>query len=115
MVGPADRAEVVATVHGADVCLIPHLHSGLTATMSPLKLYEYLAGGRPVAACDLAPIRGVHDAVQLVGPGEPFEAAVIRALERGPMSEPERLEFIRRNCWEERMDRIFDFACAVTA
>ena len=31
------------------------------------------------------------------------------------MSEPERLEFIRRNCWEERIDRIFDFTCAVTA
>jgi hypothetical protein len=115
MVGPVDRAQVVAIVHAADVCLIPHVRSGLTDTMSPLKLYEYLAGGRPVAARDLAPIRGAHDAVQLVGSDEPFEAAVIRALERGPMSEPERLEFIRRNCWEERMDRIFDFACAVPA
>ena len=115
MTGPADRAQVVAMVHAADVCLVPHRHTGLTASMSPLKLYEYLAGGRPVAASDLAPIRGVDDAVQLAADGELFASAVVRALERGPMSEPERLDFIRRNCWEERLNRIFDFACGVTA
>jgi glycosyltransferase involved in cell wall biosynthesis len=115
LTGPADRADVVAMVHAADVCVIPHVHTDLTASMSPLKLYEHLAGGRPVAATDLAPIRGVDDAVRLAADGEPFEDAVVRALERGPMSEPDRLEFIRRNCWEERMDRIFDFACAVQA
>jgi teichuronic acid biosynthesis glycosyltransferase TuaH len=113
--GPQSRADVVATVHAADACMIPHRRSPLTETMSPLKLYEYLAGGRPVAATDLAPMRGVDDAVQLVAPEAPFEEAVARALERGPMSEAARLEFIRRNCWEDRVARIFEFAGVVTA
>ena len=112
--GPQARADVVATVHAADACMIPHRRSRLTETMSPLKLYEYLAGGRPVAATDLGPMGGVDDAVQLVAPGEPFEEAVARALERGPMSETDRLEFIRRNSWEDRMARIFELAGAVT-
>jgi len=113
--GPQARADVVATVHAADACMIPHRRSPLTETMSPLKLYEYLAGGRPVAATDLAPMRGVDDGVQLVAPGASFEDAVARALERGPMSETARLEFIRRNSWEDRMARIFELAGAVTA
>jgi glycosyltransferase involved in cell wall biosynthesis len=112
--GPRGRAEVVAMVHAADACLIPHRRSPLTETMSPLKLYEYLAGGRPVAATDLAPMRGVHDSVQLVAPGEPFADAAARALERGPMSESARLDFIRDNSWEDRMTRIFELAGVVT-
>ena len=51
------RAEVVGLVAAADACLIPHVRNGLTEAMSPLKLYEYLAGGAPVAALDLPPIR----------------------------------------------------------
>ena len=113
--GPQGRADVVAMVHTSDVCVIPHLRSPLTATMSPLKLYEYLAGGRPVAATDLTPMHDVDDSVQLVAPGRRFEEAVAAALERGPMSEEARLDFIRRNSWEDRMTRIFDLAGGVTA
>ena len=39
----------------------------LTEAMSPLKLYEYLAGGSPVAALDLPPIRGVSPRVVIRG------------------------------------------------
>jgi glycosyltransferase involved in cell wall biosynthesis len=113
--GPQRRTDVVAMVHAADVCVIPHLRSPLTETMSPLKLYEYLAGGRPVAATDLVPMRGVDDSVQLIAPGQPFENGVAAALERGPMPEAARLAFIRRNSWEDRMTRIFELAGAVTA
>jgi glycosyltransferase involved in cell wall biosynthesis len=113
--GPQARADVVATVYAADACMIPHRRSPLTETMSPLKLYEYLAGGRPVAATDLAPMRGVDESVQLVAADEPFEDGVARALMRGPMSEAARLGFIRRNSWEDRMTRIFDLAGAVAA
>ena len=113
--GPRGRAEVVAMVHAADVCVIPHRRSLLTETMSPLKLYEYLAGGRPVAATDLAPMRDVDESVELVPDGEPFEAAVARALVRGPMSDAARLDFIDRNSWEDRMTRIFEVAGVVTA
>jgi glycosyltransferase involved in cell wall biosynthesis len=111
--GPQARADVVATVYAADACVIPHRRSPLTETMSPLKLYEYLAGGRPVAATDLAPMRGVDQSVELVAADEPFEDGVARALLRGPMSEAARLDFIRRNSWEDRMTRIFDLAGAV--
>jgi teichuronic acid biosynthesis glycosyltransferase TuaH len=112
--GPQGRAEVVAMVHAADVCVIPHLRSPLTESMSPLKLYEYLAGGRSVAATDLMPMRGVDDSVELVAPERPFEEAVAAALKRGPMPEADRLDFIRHNSWEDRMTRIFELAGAVT-
>ena len=75
LAGVAPRRDVVGLVGAADACLIPHVGSRLTEAMSPLKLYEYLAAGRPVAAVDLSPIAAVavawrshHQAVNLRRP-----------------------------------------------
>jgi hypothetical protein len=82
--------------------------------MSPLKLYEYLAGGRPVAAVDLPPIARVgHPRVALAGDGpDAFAAAVHRALEIGPATGDERLRFLRDNGWRSRHEPLIDLAFA---
>ena len=56
-------------IHAADVCVVPHRLNRLTMAMSPLKLYEYLAGGRPVAASDLPAVRAVDPRIVLVQEG----------------------------------------------
>jgi hypothetical protein len=78
--------------------------------MSPLKLYEYLAGGRPVAATDLRPVRGVHPRVELVATGDSFADAVGRALSGGPMPEAERAAFIGANSWPNRVEAMLSAA-----
>ena len=69
---PLPRAELAELMRNADVGLVPHLRTPLTETMSPLKLYEYLAGGLPVVATDLEPMRGIDSRVLLVGEGGNF-------------------------------------------
>lgn len=102
MPGPVERAEVAALAHTADACLVPHNRTPLTEAMSPLKIYEYLAGGSPVAATDLPPLRGIEGPVTLAPPGGDFVGAVRTALEQGPMSEPDRHHFLERNSWYRR-------------
>ena len=105
------RDEIRQVVGGADVCLLPHRRTALTESMSPLKLYEYLAAGRPVAASDLPPVRGIDDSRVLGVPdGGDFPETVARALELGPAAEDERLEFLRRHAWRARHERILDLA-----
>jgi hypothetical protein len=104
------RDEVVALTRSAEVCLVPHRRTPLTEAMSPLKLYEYLAAGRPVAAIDLAPMR--LDVPHLVLYDEPaaLPEAVDRALALGPASEPDRLSFLHANSWERRHELLLDVA-----
>lgn len=110
---PAGRAEVSGVIAHADAGLIPHARNPLTRSMSPLKLYEYLAGGRPVTAVDLPPIAAARDPrVVLVGPGEDFAAAVGRALDIGPAGEAERRAFVERNSWNRRFEHLLDVALA---
>jgi glycosyltransferase involved in cell wall biosynthesis len=104
---PASRAEVVALVAAADACLIPHVDSPLTQAMSPLKLYEYLAGGAPVAALDLPPIRNVSPNVII---RDDLAEAIKAALALGRSSDQERLEFAEANSWQQRQEAIVRMA-----
>jgi teichuronic acid biosynthesis glycosyltransferase TuaH len=106
------RSAVTGLIRVADVGLIPHVRSSLTEAMSPLKLYEYLAGGLPVVAVDLPPLRGVDPRVLLVGQGRGYPAAVDAALALGPAPENERLTFVQTNSWEARHERLLDLALA---
>jgi len=107
---PLSRVELAALIAGADVGLIPHRRSALTEAMSPLKLYEYLAGGLPVAATDLEPMRGVDHRVVLVGEGGDFAGAVRAAHVLGRAGERERRAFVRANSWRSRHDALLELA-----
>jgi teichuronic acid biosynthesis glycosyltransferase TuaH len=108
-----DRAELTALVAAADLGLIPHVRSEQTEAMSPLKLYEYLAAGIPVAATDLPGIDGVSpDRVRLAGTTSEFGAAAISALALGRWSEPARAEFAAANSWSRRFSDLLDLALA---
>jgi glycosyltransferase involved in cell wall biosynthesis len=104
---PASRPEVVGLVTAADACLLPHLDNALTRAMSPLKLYEYLAGGAPVAALDLEPIRHVSPRVVI---REDLGAAVGEALALGRAPESERHAFAEANSWRSRQEPILQLA-----
>jgi teichuronic acid biosynthesis glycosyltransferase TuaH len=110
--GPVERPQVAALAHAADACLLPHRRLPLTEAMSPLKAYEYLAGGGPVAATDLPPLRGIEGPLKLAPPGGDFVAAVRAALASGPMPEPERLQFLERNSWSRRCDEVLALSLA---
>lgn len=107
---PVGRAEVASIVHAADVCIMPHLFNRLTTAMSPVKLYEYLAGGRPVVASDLPPVRAVDPRIIFVPEGRSFAEGVDEALNRDPLCEVDRLAFIDANSWSERHGQILRVA-----
>lgn len=109
---PLGRDAVAALIRTADVGLIPHVSSPLTRAMSPLKLYEYLAGGLPVVAADLPPVHGVGADVGMVEPGGDYAPAVREALRRGRASERQRETFIESNSWSRRIELLLDLALA---
>jgi glycosyltransferase involved in cell wall biosynthesis len=110
--GLAPRADVVRLIGAAEACLVPHVGNRLTEAMSPLKLYEYLAGGRPVAAVDLPPIAAVEGRIALAPVGGRLAPAVAKALALGPAPEAERLDFLTRNAWSRRFDQLIELALA---
>jgi hypothetical protein len=107
--GPVARRELVGLVAAADVCLLPHVRNSLTEAMSPLKLYEYLAGGAPVAALDLPPIRGIDPRVVIAAE---LSDAVRSARALGRAGVAERRRFAETHSWTARQERIVALALA---
>jgi glycosyltransferase involved in cell wall biosynthesis len=106
------RELLTGLIRAADVGLVPHVDSPLTRAMSPLKLYEYLAGGLPVVATDLQPMRGVDRGVTLVPPGGDFVDGVRQALQRGRADEGARMAFVAAHSWASRQEALLDLALA---
>jgi teichuronic acid biosynthesis glycosyltransferase TuaH len=110
---PVARSQLPGLVAAADVGLIPHVRSVQTEAMSPLKLYEYLAAGLPVASVDLPGVASVAPQRTALARGtEDFVAAVERALALGRCSEDERIDFIHDNAWARRFELLLDVALA---
>jgi teichuronic acid biosynthesis glycosyltransferase TuaH len=107
---PTDRAGLVAAVRNADLCLVSHARTPLTEAMSPLKIYEYLAGGAPVLSIDLAPVRGIDPRVLLTDTTGQFADRLDEALALGPADEQTRLDFVSANSWRSRHERILGVA-----
>jgi glycosyltransferase involved in cell wall biosynthesis len=108
---PIPRQELIAVVAAADLGLVPHVRSEQTEAMSPLKLYEYLGAGIPVAATDLPGIASVcPERVMLAQGAGDFAGAASSALELGQWDEDSRRRFIDENSWSSRFDSLLDLA-----
>lgn len=100
LLGLKAQADLPAYVSRFDVGLIPFRVTATTHAVSPLKTFEYLAMGVPVAAPPLEALiglAGVYRADRLV-------AAVAQALEA---PRPDRDAARLAHGWEERLTRIF--------
>jgi glycosyltransferase involved in cell wall biosynthesis len=82
--GAVPPADVAARLRGCDVLVLPNPASAISSEFtSPLKLFEYMASGRPIVASDLPSIREVLRHGQnalLVAPGDP--QAIVTGIER---------------------------------
>lgn len=78
------HTEIPAVVATFDTCLIPYRVTPYTEGVSPLKLYEYLAMGKPVIATNLPYLRREANHIRLASTPEAFLAQVKAALATPP-------------------------------
>ena len=67
---------IPALISGFDVCINPFVIDKLSDTVSPIKLYEYLASGKPVVSVDMPAAREFADLISIVRTPDEFLAAL---------------------------------------
>ena len=121
--GMVPPAQVAAALTEADVLVLPNRASAISnAFTSPLKLFEYMASGRPIVASDLPSLREVlrdGENALLVEPGNPqaLVAAILRIKEDRPLGM--RLADVARQdvrdfTWARRAERLDALFAEVT-
>jgi glycosyltransferase involved in cell wall biosynthesis len=94
-------------LRGLDVCLMCYRTDGWAYYGYPLKLHEYLAGGKPVIGSDLPSIREFSAVISIVRTPEEWQQAIEASLAKSSISGIERrVEVARQNTWEQRVRMI---------
>ncbi len=104
--GPVPYAEVPDYMRAFDVCITPHRMTPFTESLNPIKLWEYLAGGKPIVSTDVAGFRDYPQFVRLAATSETFLAACEAALAAGQTGQEDRRAEAQRHSWGSRMDAV---------
>ena len=107
--GPVPYEEMPAMLKGFDIATIPFKKDEVSATIFPLKLFEYLGAGKPVIITDFNPDLEEYtlDAVNICGTAEAFSAAINDILiNDNAQKQAYRLQVAQQNTWDIRADKI---------
>jgi glycosyltransferase involved in cell wall biosynthesis len=107
LMGQRAYNELAGFMRGFDVCILPHLRTSLTRSMDPIKLYDYLASGKPIVSTSVAGTERFADVVYIGDTAEEFVMALERALAEGGALTERRLAYARRNTWPQRADEMW--------
>jgi len=98
--------ELPSVLRGADAGLIPYARNELTASIFPMKIYEYLAAGLPVVATPLPALADVNEVLTA-----PDASAIARLLAQelaqdSPQRRAERSAAAASHSWDRRLAEI---------
>jgi hypothetical protein len=106
--GEVPYDEVPQLIQTMDVCLIPHLVTPYSKSMSPLKLYQYLGSGRPVVSTKVAGVEKFSGLVSIAEDHDAFLKAIDQnLLEDNVTLRRKRIEIAKSETWEKRTKDMF--------
>lgn len=108
LTGAVPYHEAAVLVAQSDVCILPHKEDSLTGTLDPIKLYDYLATGRPIVTTDVAMHLSLRPHVSIASSSKAFVTAIDKALAEDPRCAAIRLQASCEHTWIKRADSAVD-------
>jgi len=113
---PCAGPDVPAYVAACDVGLMPYRRTEEAESISPLKMYEYLAVGLPVISADIPAAREAAPALSIAGGSDEWIEAIESALaERDPALRRARQAWAAANDWDARVEELSAHVAAALA
>lgn len=89
-----------------DVCVNPYILDGVAEHCSPLKLYDYIATGKPIVSVDMPEARKFEQLIHISDNSDEFVALVEQVIEKGDPRSEERKAEARRHTWRSRFEDV---------
>ena len=108
LIGEVPYVDSASWVHSFDVSFIPFKLTELTLCTSPVKVYEYLAAGKPVVATALPELQLMEDHVHVAEDVEQFMQLLGKAMaESGDQKRAaQRTKWARQHNWKARVEQL---------
>jgi glycosyltransferase involved in cell wall biosynthesis len=98
--------DVPLYIRGCDVCILPQRADQAVVDSDQIKLYEYLACGRPIVSTDLPSVERFSPLVRIARNADEFVAQVRASLTEHPGRAELRTREARQHSWRTRVDAI---------
>jgi glycosyltransferase involved in cell wall biosynthesis len=107
MIGRRQLTELPSYLKAFDACLIPYVLAENKRLADPLKLYEYLAAGKPVVSKPIPGLAPFGDVVSVASAASEWIDAIADAVRTdSPDRTARRQAIARQNTWDDRVDAI---------
>ncbi len=105
--GKKSYEDIPSFLRAFDVCHIPFQLNDVILHSSPLKLKEYLAGGKPVVSVAIDEVKKLGSLVYVASDHAGYLAAIDRALaEDSPARAAERVRAMEGESWQSKVETI---------
>ncbi len=110
MLGYRDYNQVPVYLSKADILWLPYLKSSHTERVFPLKIFEYLASGKPVIAKNLSSLKEYEEFLNIYDDYSCLKEMMFNVqLEDSDEKKRLRKEIASQNTWESRLKKILEF------
>lgn len=106
VVGAVDINKLPVHIADADVLLLPYIKAEHTRFITPAKIFQCLATGKPIVSIGLAGLEWLSDVIHACETHEEFMAAIEATNMESSELRPARLELAKSNSWEARIDEL---------
>lgn len=106
MTGRVPYEEVPTYVRVFDVCLNPYILDNVAGGCSPIKLYEYLATGKPIVSVDMPEARRFEGLIRIACDPDDFVAQVEAVAAADDGLSGERMAEANRHSWRARFEHV---------
>jgi len=106
LLGLKDYESLPLYLKGFDVCIIPYKLVEVTINARPLKLFEYMASGKPIVSTPLPSVLPYGKIIRIGSTKEEFIEQIEKSLQEKDNSLiQKRIDLARENSWENLVEK----------
>jgi teichuronic acid biosynthesis glycosyltransferase TuaH len=104
--GAMPYLELPDIMRAFDVCMVPHVMTPFTESLNPIKLWEYLAAGKPIVSTNVAGFRDFPELVHIADTVDGFLRNLDMALTEDFSNTVARHAVAKSHSWDKRIDQV---------
>ena len=108
--GPKSYHSLSSYMKGFNACILPHKVDALTESMDPIKLYDYMATGKPVVATGIREALKFNTLIKVAHSKKDFLTCLDEIMDNknSTDSAEERIKVAKENSWDYRTNQLIE-------
>jgi hypothetical protein len=108
LLGPKQYGQIPDYLRGFDVATIPAPVNDYTASMFPMKFFEYLSAGRKIVISNVPALSEYHHVCCDINSTDQFIESIEHLLADDDSNVSERVQYAAQHTWDQKLDQMLE-------